>query len=168
MGFIVRGLIVAALLAVLPVAVLAQSTEIAFGALSYDKTLPVEVTADRLSVNQADGTAVFSGNVVIGQGEMRISAGEVRIQYGEGDAASGQVERLEASGGVTLVSGAEAAEASEAVYTVASGVIVMTGDVVLTQGRSALSSQKMTVNLQTGTGVLEGGVRTILQPQTAP
>lgn len=158
-----RRLLAAAILAGCPAWALAQGTEVAFGAFTHDSTLPVEVTAESLAVDQSDGTAIFSGNVVIGQGEMRISAGRVLITYAEGGDATGQVERLEASGGVTLVSGAEAAEAREAVYSIETGVIVMTGDVVLTQGRNALSSQRLTVNLQSGTGVLEGGVRTILQ-----
>lgn len=169
MGVLVRRLLAAVLLAGLPLAAAAQGTEVPLGAFAADPSLPVEVTADRLSVDQADGTAVFSGNVVISQGEMRLGAAEVRITYAAGsEGASGRIERLEATGGVTLVGGTEAAEAREAVYTIASGTIVMTGDVLVTQGRSALSSQKLTVNLQTGAGLLEGGVRTILQPGTTP
>ena len=143
---------------------LAQGINVAFGAQSHDASAPVEVTAETLSVDQSDGTAVFSGNVVIAQGEMRLTAGEVRVFYAEGtDGQQGRIARLEATGGVTLVSGAEAAEAQEAVYTVDSGSIVMTGDVVLTQGQTAISAGRMTVNLEDGTGLLEGGVKTILQ-----
>ena len=163
MRFWVRRLFAAAILAGFPAWATAQGTEVAFGAFTHDSTLPVEVAAERLAVDQADGTAIFSGNVVIGQGDMRITAGQVKVLYADGSDATGEIDRLEATGGVTLVSGAEAAEAREAVYSIEDGNIVMTGDVVLTQGRNALSSQKLTVNLNTGTGVMEGGVKTILQ-----
>ena len=36
----------------------AQEATIAFGALEQDTTLPVEVSADQLAVNNADGSAV--------------------------------------------------------------------------------------------------------------
>jgi lipopolysaccharide export system protein LptA len=156
--------VAAACLVAIAVGAQAQGTQVPFGGFTHDTSLPVEVAAERLEVDQRDGTAVFSGNVVIGQGDMRLTANEVRIHYAgaEGD-ATGRISRLEATGGVTLVSGAEAAEAREAVYTIDDGLIVMSGDVILTQGNNALSSQQLTVNLQAGTGVLEGGVRTILQ-----
>lgn len=169
MRFSVVAIAVALSVGVLSHTVMAQGTNVAFGAFTHNTALPVEVTADSLSVDQADGTAVFSGNVLIGQGDMRISAGQVRVHYAQGTGdATGAIERLEASGGVTLVSGAEAAESREAIYTINSGTIVMTGDVILTQGRNAMSAGKLSVNLKNGTGVLEGGVRTILQTGTSP
>ena len=39
----------------------------------------------------------------------------------------------------------------------------MTGDVLLTQGASALTSERMVVNLTTGTAQMAGRVKTILQ-----
>lgn len=144
----------------LPVAALAQGANVAFGGLSHDTSLPVEVTADQLNVSQADGAAVFDGNVLVGQGEMRMSAAKLRVEYGE----DSQIEKLIATGGVTLVNGAEAAESRDAIYTISTGIVVMTGDVILTQGQSALSGAKLTVNLNAGTGVMSGRVKTILQP----
>jgi len=146
----------------------AQGTQVPFGVFRQDTSLPVEVNADQLAVDQADGAAVFSGNVTVAQGEMRLSAGEVRVHYATGEDGANRIDRLEATGGVTVVSGQDAAEAREALYTLASGVIVLTGDVLLTQGRNTLSAQKMTVNLTEGTGLLEGGVRTIFQTGTTP
>lgn len=142
----------------------AQGTNIAFGGLSHDTSLPIEITADQLDINQGDGTARFVGNVIIGQGEMRLSAGTVLVEYASvnGD-ATGEISRLIASGGVTLVNGSEAAEAQDATYTLATGEIVMTGGVILTQGRNALSSDSLIIDLKAGTGRLEGRVKTILQ-----
>jgi lipopolysaccharide export system protein LptA len=139
----------------------AQEARIAFGDLAQDTTLPVEVTAETFAVNNADGSAVFTGNVVVTQGEMKLSAAEVRVQYNADQTA---IDQLVASGGVTIVNLADAAEALEAVYTIATGVIVLTGDVLMTQGPSAMAGQKLTVNLKDGTGVMEGGVTTTFVP----
>ena len=138
---------------------LAQGANVAFGAIKADPTLPVEVTADNLDVNQEDGSAEFTGNVIIGQGEMKLSATRVLVIYNQG--ASG-IERLEATGNVILVNGPDAAEADRADYTIDSGVIVMSGNVLLTQGPNALTSDKMTVHLTNGTAQMAGRVKTIL------
>jgi lipopolysaccharide export system protein LptA len=139
----------------------AQQANVAFGGLTQDTTLPVEIEADSLTVNNADGTAVFTGNVLVGQGDMRLTAGTVRVEYGT-DGKS--INRLFASGGVTLANASEAAEAQEAVYTIGSGEVVMTGQVLLTQGQTALSGQKLVINLQSGTGTMEGRVQTTFIP----
>jgi lipopolysaccharide export system protein LptA len=135
--------------------------EIAFGDLNQDTTLPVQVTADQLAVNNADGTAIFSGNVVVTQGEMKLAAAEVKVTYGS---EQNDIETLAASGGVTVTNLGDAAEAREALYTIDSGMIVLTGEVLLTQGPSAMAGQKLTINLKDGTGVMEGRVTTTFQP----
>ncbi|MGC9418406.1 MAG: lipopolysaccharide transport periplasmic protein LptA [Rhodovulum sp.] len=147
-----------------PAVALAQGAEIAFGTLSHDKTLPVEVTSERLSVDQSDGTAIFTGDVLVGQGGMRLSADEVLVVYAGEAPDSRRIARMEATGKVVLALGAEAAEADRAVYTIDSGSIVMTGNVLLTQGDSAISGQRLVVDLDRGTGTMEGRVRTVLQP----
>lgn len=141
-----------------PAALSAQGTNITLGAINADPKAPVEMTADSLSVDQSTGKAVFSGNVKIGQGDLRMSAGEVKVVYSE---SSGQITNLDATGGVTFVTPTEAAEAQSAVYDLTSGMLVMTGNVLLTQGQSTIASDKMTVNLKDGTARMEGGVRTI-------
>ncbi len=140
---------------------MAQEAAIAFGGLRQDTTLPVEIEADSLTVNNADGSAVFTGNVLVGQGEMRLQAATIRVEY---DTDGKSINRLIASGGVTLTNAAEAAEAAEAIYTIANGEVVMSGDVLLTQGQTALSGQKLVINLKSGTGVMEGRVKTTFIP----
>ncbi len=142
----------------------AQSASVAFGALEQDTSLPVEVTADNLSVDNASGTAVFTGNVLISQGEMTLSAGKVQVIY---RAADQGIAKLEATGGVVLVAGEDAAESQRADYDIDAGTLVMSGDVLMTQGASALSAQEMTVNLTSGTAQMSGRVKTILQPGSA-
>ena len=149
--------------AVLASAAYGQGATVAFGGIKSDTSQPVEVTADQLSVNQTDGTATFTGNVVVIQGDLRLGASTVRVEYATDDRT--RVERIVASGGVTLVSAAEAAEAKDAVYTVANGQVVMTGDVLLTQNGGTIAGQKLSVDLKTGTGQMDGRVRTIISPK---
>jgi len=146
---------------VLPVPVMAQGAQVAFGETQQNSNLPVEVTADNLNVNQADGTAIFTGNVLIGQGEMRLSAPRVLVVYNEDQS---RIKRLEATGGVTLVSGEDAAEAQQADYNMDDGVIEMQGDVLLVQGPQALTGDRMYVDTRAGTARVSGRVKTILQP----
>lgn len=140
---------------------LAQQAAIDFGGLTQDTSLPVEVAADNLEISQTDGTAVFTGNVLVTQGEMKLSADRIQVVYAtEGE---GRIRTLNAGGGVTLVNGAEAAEAAEAVYDIDAGNVVMTGDVLLTQGQTALSGNRLVIDLTSGTGRMEGRVRTIFE-----
>ena len=138
----------------------AQGTEVVFGTVQQDTSLPVEVSADSLSVSQNDGSALFTGNVVIGQGEMRLSAPRVLVFYTENQSG---VERLQATGGVTLVNGDQAAEAETAEYEVNRGTIRMVGNVLLTQGANTLVSDSMDVDLEAGTALMNGRVRTVFQ-----
>lgn len=143
-----------------PTAAGAQGANVAFGTIAQDTSLPVEVSSDELTVDQETGVAVFTGNVVIGQGEMRLSASRVEVVYSETEQG---IATLAATGGVTLVSGADAAEAQRADYSIDEGTIVMRGNVLLAQGRSALSADEMTIRLRDGTARMSGNVRTRLQ-----
>ncbi|MFW2588506.1 LptA/OstA family protein [Sagittula sp. SSi028] len=143
-----------------PMCAAAQGTQVNFGGFQQDTDAPVEVTADALSVDQTDGTALYQGNVIIIQGEMRLAAPRVLVVYAE---SAGRIERMEATGGVLLVSGTEAAEAERADYHIDSGTVDMAGNVLVTQGANAMTSEFMTVYLDSGTAEMSGRVKTVLQ-----
>lgn len=139
----------------------AQGTGLSFSGLNAVRGLPVEIRSDQLQVDNTTGETVFSGNAVLGQGDMRIAAPTIRIIYAPQD--GNRIQRLEASGGVTLVTASEAAEAATAVYEVIAGTVAMRGSVILTQGPNVLSGDRLDVNVRTGQGRMEGNVRTIIQ-----
>jgi lipopolysaccharide export system protein LptA len=64
---------------------------------------------------------------------------------------------------VTFATATEAAEAQSADYNLASGLLTLNGDVMLTQGKSALSSDSMILDLNAGTAQMSGRVRTVFQ-----
>lgn len=132
------------------------------GGVDIDPTAAVEITAESLSIDQTSGNAVFSGGVVIGQGRLRISAEQVEVEYSDTD---GDIVRLRATGGVVLATETTTAESLSADYSFEDSTIVMSGDVLLIQGQSALTSDSMTVDLETGDIVMEGGVRTVFRQE---
>jgi len=138
-------------------------TAIGFGGVAHDASQPVEVTSDSLSVDQATGNAIFSGNVIVIQGDLRMAAGEVSVFYAEQGGAQ-QVNEVVATGGVLLTRGDDAAEGDRAEYSVGSGAMVLIGDVLVTQGRTAIAGDRLSIDLTTGNGTVEGRVRTVLQP----
>ena len=147
----------------------AQGTEVPFGGLKQDPTLPVEVNAAQLSVDQNDNSATFSGGVVVTQGEVRLTADTIRVVYAPAvEGQPGKVSQLEATGSVTLNSGEAVAQAEKAVYDINTGNVVMTGGISLLQGPTSVSGDMMTVNLTSGTGRIEGNVKTILTPVQKP
>ncbi len=156
-----RAAFLACILAMAPLAAGAQGTSVSFGAQDHNPDAPVEISAESLSINRSDNTAVYSGDVLIQQDRMRLAAPQVLVIFTADNSA---IDRMEATGGVTLVSGEDAAEADRAIYRVETGVIEMAGAVLLSQGPNALAAEDMRIDLDGGNAALAGRVRTVLTP----
>ncbi|MEO1000281.1 MAG: lipopolysaccharide transport periplasmic protein LptA [Pseudomonadota bacterium] len=150
--------LLAGALGLLAGAALAQDNNSPFGSFQHDSTLPIEVTADALEVDQGTQSAVFSGNVVAGQDTLRLTAERVTIFYDTEaqDSETGAIQRLVAEGDVFLSNGSEQSTGDRAEYDVASGQIVMEGNVILTQGENALACDRLDIDLNGGTGRCAG------------
>jgi lipopolysaccharide export system protein LptA len=149
-------------MALAPMSGSAQGFQVGFGQLQQDTGLPVEVTAESLSVNQSDGSAVFEGKVDVSQGEMRMTADKVNVHYNQETKA---IARLVAEGNVLLVQGPDAAEANEATYSIDDGTVVMSGNVTVVQETTTITADKMRLNLTANTAQMTGNVKTVLKSQ---
>jgi lipopolysaccharide export system protein LptA len=139
-----------------------QSAAISLGVENHDNSAPVEITSENLELDQEAGTASFTGDVIVRQGEMTLSCTRMVVEYGTGTDGSTEIETIRMFGGVTFASPSEAAEAETAVYSLANDTLIMSGRVLVTQGGTALSSDKLSYNLASGAGELEGNVKTVL------
>lgn len=129
-----------------------------FGREEYDATEPVEVTSAQLDLNQTDGNAIFTGNVLLGK--LTSAADRVLVEYGATEPC--EIERISAFQIVVLLRPTAAAEGDEAVYDMATSEVGMTGNVLLTQELNAVSGDTLTIDLDTTTSLVEGRVQTIL------
>ena len=135
--------------------------QIAFGTPDKDRDAPVEVTSDRLAVSQNDNSAVFTGNVIVGQNDMRLAAPRVTVIYLENE---DKIEILQARDGVTMTDGPDAAEAQEADYNIETGIVELRGNVLLLQGNDVITSDYAYIDTEAGTAQITGRVKTVIQP----
>jgi len=138
-----------------------------FGGFKHDSSAPIEIVADSLEVQQANNLAIFTGEVVAGQATLRLTADKLTVTYAAENSGSdtGAIQKMRAEGNVFLSNGAETAQGAWAVYDVASSMIRMGGNVVLTQGENAISGESLVIDLNAGNGRIEGGrVKSVFTP----
>ena len=121
----------------------------------HNTDAPVDVAADRIEVQDRNDRAVFSGNVQVRQGDLQMSASRLTVTYAN---ASGiQLQRLEASGGVTLRSPSETARSQFAIYDIDRRLVTMIGGVVLTRSDANVRGGRLVIDLDSGRAVMDGG-----------
>ncbi len=166
---------------ILSVAAVAQEGRIEGLALSSDK--PIQIESDKLQVQDEEGTATFSGNVKVVQGDTVMQAGFMTVHYARdgagGSAATGssQIDRIDVRDKVYIRSDDQEATADQGVFNMKSEIVELTGKrVVLSQGDNVLVGCKLTVFLKTSearvercpnaTGTSGGRVRMQIDPNS--
>ncbi len=127
---------------------------------TLSKEQPIELAADRLEVLQNNRTAIFTGNVIVTQGNIHMNAAQMTVYYresgGEGEMGKG-IYRIAAEGKVLFTTPGETAQGDTAVYDVDAETIHLLGNVLLTRDKNILKGTKLDYNLKTGRSVLSGG-----------
>ena len=121
----------------------------------HNSNAPVDVAADRIEVQDRADRAVFSGNVVVKQGDMTLTAARLTVAYANSGGI--QIQRLDASGGVTVRSPSETARGSFGIYDLNSRLITLVGNVTLTRGESRVNGARLVLDLNSGRAVMDGG-----------
>lgn len=124
------------------------------GIAGFNSNQPVNYAADRIELQDRQQRVVLSGNVVIDQGDLRLTAGRTTVAYtGQG---SLQIQRIDATGGVTVTRGNERAQGAAGVYDFNRRIIVLSGGVSLRQGGNTLNGGRLTIDLNTGLSSVDG------------
>ena len=121
----------------------------------HNSDAPVDVAADRIEVQDRADRAIFSGRVEVRQGNLQLSTARLTVAYAS--AGGIEINRLEASGGVTLRSPSETARGQFAIYDTARRLVTMIGGVVLTRGDSNVRGGRLVLDLDSGRAVMDGG-----------
>lgn len=120
----------------------------------FNSNQPVNYAADRIELQDRQKRVVLSGNVVIDQGDLRLTAGRTTVSYT--DAGALRIQRIDATGGVTVTRGGERAQGSSGVYDFNRKVIILAGGVALRRGTDTLNGGRLTIDLNTGLSTVDG------------
>lgn len=117
---------------------------------------PVNISADSLEIVEDDNTALFTGNVVILQGDMEMKAQRVEALYGE--AGPSDLIEFTASGGrVQMITEDQVIDGDQANYDFESRVLTFTGNVVVVNESGTVNSDRLVIDTRAGTSSFSGG-----------
>ncbi len=158
---------------------------------------PIQIESATLEVHDKDKMATFSGDVQVVQGDTTIKCQSLVVFYGGERTASGRaaaaaapqaqpgakpgtgtlvpqgandIRRIEARGGVTVISKDQNASGDLGVYDLRKKTITLTGNVIVSQGKNVLHGDRVVVDTVTGNAHFESNasgpsrVRALIQP----
>lgn len=132
-------------------------------AQSFQGNQPIMWGADQVA--RTTTSLSLRGRAELTQGDNRIRADRV-----EGAISDGTLSRVEATGNVYFVTPEQTIRGDRAVYTPADDTIVLTGDVILTQGDNVMTGGRLVYNTRTEAAQMEGGaggrVQGVFTPQS--
>jgi lipopolysaccharide export system protein LptA len=146
----------------------------AFQGFTRNRKDPVKIEANFLEVRDKDKVAIFKGNVIVVQGDTTMRCRELEVHY-EGSAlgadprqkvpatknqqkseSAQRIKRLVAIGGVIVTAKDQKAVGDKGVFEMATNIVTLDGNVVVTQGQNVMHGDKLIVNLTSGTSKLDG------------
>jgi len=139
-----------------------------------NKDQPVQIEAASLEVRDKDKMAVFTGNVVVTQGDTVMKCKELRVYYDQDEAKDGtkagtmkaakpgpggrqSIRRLEALGGVIVTTKDQTATGAKGVFEMKTNTVTLSGGVVIAQGNNVLRGERLVVDLTTNFAKVEAG-----------
>ena len=126
----------------------------------HDSNAPVDVTADRIEVQDRADRAVFSGNVHVTQARLTLDTSRLTVAYSGGAGGGGggvQIRRLDAAGGVVVRSPSETARGDFGIYDLDRKLITLIGNVQLNRQDNRVSGARLVIDLDSGRAVIDGG-----------
>ena len=122
----------------------------------HNSDAPVDVTSERLEVQDRADRAVFSGSVRATQGELTLETPRLTVAYA-GGSDNLQIKRLDASGGIVVRSPSETARGDFGVYDLDRKLITLIGNVRLVRQNNQVSGARLVIDLNSGRAVIDGG-----------
>lgn len=120
----------------------------------HDSNAPVSYAADRIELQDRQDRVVLAGNVQINQGGLRLTADRTTVAFT--DQGSLQIQRIDATGGVSVNRGNESARGDVAIYDFNRRVITLAGNVALRRGSDTLNGGRLVIDLNSGISSVDG------------
>ena len=122
---------------------------------NHNSNAPVTFDAASLELQDRADRVVLSGGVTAVQAGLTLKANRITAAYTS--AGSVDVNRLDATGGVTITKDDLRATSNSAIYDLDSSLITLIGNVKLVQGSNRLSGGRLIIDLNSGRSTINGG-----------
>ena len=121
---------------------------------NHNSGAPVDFSAGSIEVQDRADRVILAGNVRVTQAGLTVSAPRMTVAYTR--AGGTDVNRLDATGGVTVVKGDETAKGNVAIYDLDRRLITMVGNVELRQRGNQLRGGRLVIDLNSGHATVDG------------
>lgn len=122
---------------------------------NHNSNAPVDFSAGSLELQDRADRVVLSGGVTATQAGLTLKANRVTAAYSSNNGVD--VNRLDATGGVTITKDDLRATSSSAIYDLDSSLITLLGNVKLVQGANRLNGGRLVIDLNSGRSTINGG-----------
>ncbi|MBC2670213.1 LptA/OstA family protein [Novosphingobium piscinae] len=120
----------------------------------FNSNAPVDYAADSIVLQDKANRVVLAGNVDITQGDLKLRAARTTVAYTDNGGV--KIQRIDATGGVTVTRGGQTARGDVAVYDFNRRVITMAGNVSLNRGTDTLNGGRLVIDLNSGLASVDG------------
>ncbi|ALH82779.1 LptA/OstA family protein [Sphingopyxis macrogoltabida] len=121
---------------------------------NHNSSAPVDFAAGSIEVQDRADRVVLAGDVRVTQAGLTVTAPRMTVAYTRSGGTD--VNRLDATGGVTVVKGDERASGNVAIYDLDRRLITMVGNVQLTQRGNRLNGGRLVIDLNSGRATVDG------------
>lgn len=121
---------------------------------NHNSNAPVDFAAGSIEVQDRADRVVLDGGVRVTQAGMVVTAPRMTVAYTRSGGTD--VNRLDATGGVTVVKGDETAKGNVAIYDLDKRLITMVGNVELRQRGNHLRGGRLVIDLSSGRATVDG------------
>jgi len=121
---------------------------------NHNSAAPVDFAAGSIEIQDRADRVVLAGDVRVTQAGLTVTAPRMTVAYTR--AGGTDVNRLDATGGVTVVKGDERASGNVAIYDLDRRLITMVGNVELRQRGNRLSGGRLVIDLNSGRATVDG------------
>ena len=146
---------------------------------------PISIEADQLDYFEKEGRAIYNGHVVVVQGDTRLTCVKLTIFMDKSPApekvasadnaatagpdagGSSKLKHMDCAGPVKVVSKTQTATGDNGNYDKAGNTVVLTGHVVLADGRNVTKGDRLIYDLTSGKAQVVGGVSGVFLPGSA-
>ncbi len=135
-----------------------------------DSKKPISIEADKLDYFEKEGRAVYDGHVIVVQGDSHLTCSKLTIfmdsatpaaaagaDAAPASDASSKLKHMDCAGPVKVVSKTQTATGDNGVYDKVRNNVILTGHVVLTDGRNVTKGERLVYDLNSGQAAVQGG-----------